>query len=147
MNYRFDEFLSALREVQRLMCEVEAWNDNDGCTSLNVFAFSEVGGERSLRLKRPIIDARHLASCVLRFNKDGLLNRRDLNAIREAGFEISSGCHDRFVTLSVPPTQQVIDEWEEIENQDEERDNGRHEPESMDLIIISSIEPSEDDDD
>lgn len=142
MNYGFDEFLSALREVQRLMCEVEAWNDNDGCSSLNDFAFSEVGRERSLCLKQPIIEARYLASRVLRFNKDGLLNRRDLNAIREAGFEISSASHDRFVTLRIPPTQQAIDEWE---NQDEERDNGRYEPEPMELIIISSVESSEDD--
>lgn len=146
MSYRFDEFLSALKEVQRVMCEVEAWNDNDGSSSLNDFAFSGVGGNRSLQLQQPIRIAQHLASVVLQFNKDGSLSRRDMNAIRDAGFEISGGCHEHFVDLDVPPTQKVLDEWEE-EDQEEANSDGRYEPEAMALVLISIRSDSDHDDD
>lgn len=146
MSYRFDEFLSALKEVQRVMCEVEAWNDNDGSSSLNEFAFSEVGGDRSRLLQQPIRSAQYLASTVLQFNRDGALSRRDMNSIRDAGFEISSGCHEHFVDLDVPPTQRVLDEWEN-EDQDEASSDGRYEPTAMSLTLISTGSESDYEDD
>lgn len=134
MHYRFSEFLDALRTVQLVMCEVRAWNDNDGCSTLNEFAFSGVGGRRSQLLQWPITEVRRLASETLEFNGDGMLNRHCLNAIRDAGFGISGGCHDQYVHLEVPPTDEVIADYERSEEDDDEAD---YPPLPMTLNLIN----------
>lgn len=136
MSNRFGEFLNALRRVQEVMCDVEAWNNDDDNYLLNRVAFSGIGGVRYEELREPIRQAQSLAAEVLEFGQTGLINRMQARAIREEGFQISDTCRSDFVALNVPPAQWAFHEFEE-EIQGAPRDERQRGPETMSLLLIN----------
>jgi hypothetical protein len=109
------DLITILEDVQRTASEVSAWTDNDGEPTLNSFANSGVGGERSDALLDVIAEAAHAASESLQFTQDGngKLHHRNRKQLEEAGFQVS----------------------EEACRAAEEA--GDPEPETMELVLIS----------
>lgn len=127
------DLIQALQAVREVASSVEAWNDNDGESSLNSFARSGVGGPRSEALMGPIGYARSIASDVLRFTVDGRLDRNQSNALREAEFPVLVG-DEGFVKVQISPTAAAYADHE-AENEDGESDP-YNAPEDMELILI-----------
>lgn len=97
-----------LDEVRRVASEVTAWDDNDGEPTLNSFADSGVGGQRSDALLDPIAEAQSAARDALRFTQDGQgrLHRADRRKLEDAGYQIVADEAD-YTVVSIPPTDEA----------------------------------------
>lgn len=126
------DLITTLEKVQRTASEVTAWTDNDGEPTLNSFANSGVGGERSDALVDVIAEAEHTASESLPFTQDGngKLHKRDRKQLEEAGFRVIAS-EPYYTAVAIPPSEEARRDAEEAEEP---------EPETMELVLISQPE-------
>ena len=131
MIYTFDNLIDALVAVKEKASDVQAWSENDGEDTLNGFAASGVGGERSNYLQAPISRAVAIASHVLKFNQNqGPLEKNQVKALEEAGFRVLSRNFET-VVVEVEPTESAIKAAESDEDCDES-------PSPMDLNLFEN---------
>lgn len=123
------DLITILEDVQRTANEVSAWTDNDGEPTLNSFANSGVGGERSDALLNVIAEAEHAASESLQFTQDGngKLHDRNRKQLEDAGFRVIAN-EPYYTAVAIPPSEEACRAAEEA---------GDPEPETMELVLIS----------
>jgi hypothetical protein len=129
------DLITTLKEVQRTASNVYAWTDNDGEPTLNAFANSGVGGERSDALLDVIAGAERAASESLQFTQEGegKLHQRDRKQLEKAGFRVLAN-EPYYTAVEIPPSKEACRAAEEA---------GEDEPEAMELVLIS--QPDEED--
>lgn len=121
------DLISRLDEVRHIASAVAAWDDNDGEPTLNSFATSGVGGQRSDALLDPIAEAQDAARDALRFTQDGngRLHQTDRRQLEEAGFQVLAG-EPGYTVVAIPPSDEACIAAEHA---------GEHTPETMQLEL------------
>ncbi|NIL19704.1 hypothetical protein [Pseudomonas sp. AN3A02] len=126
-----NDLIRALVEIREKASDVQAWDDNDGEATLNGFADSGVGGQRSDDLQAPISRAVAIASSVLTFNQDeGPLDKRQASALEEAGFRVLDRGFEN-VVVEIRPTESALEAAESDEDCD-------HIPSPMELKLFEN---------
>lgn len=132
-----DDLLLALNQVKETFNQIRAWEENDDEATLNGFANSGIGAERSDALLNPIAQAQSLAVDILRFtqNGEGRLDARTKRWLGGRGYRVIADQAD-YTSVLIEPSEEALSEAEK---------EGWAAPEGMELILISSDNEEEGD--
>lgn len=127
MFSNMDDLIDELDNVREVASDVWAWHDNDGESTLNSFASSHVGGERSCKLVEPIERAKRLAREVLKFTqgKETLYKTQE-DQLENSGYRVLRN-RVGYVVVEILPTDEEAEHYHEEEND---------EAEPMELVLI-----------
>ncbi|TBW02735.1 hypothetical protein E0E52_17095 [Azotobacter chroococcum] len=123
-----DDLIDALDSVREIASDVWAWHDNDGESTLNSFASSHIGGERSRELLEPIERAERLAREVLQFTQGKeTLYRAQVDQLENSGYRVLRKKAE-YVVVEILPTDEEAERYYKEENV---------EAEPMELVLIN----------